>query len=60
MKLPGGERAMLRYFEERFIVHKSQDVRPPGGSIHVRAALIAGLNLPTPEAVPVEEEALFT
>lgn len=48
LKLPGGERAMLRYFEERHTVAKSRDIRPTGASTYVRAALIEDLHV-TPQ-----------
>jgi hypothetical protein len=47
LALPGGERAMLRYFEERYTVYKSRDVRPPSANSYLRAALIEGLIIST-------------
>jgi hypothetical protein len=52
LKLPGGERALIGYFEERHSVSRVRDVRPPGSGGYVRAAFIEGLAL-TP---PHEEE----
>lgn len=45
IQLPGGERAMLRYFEERYPVEKSALMKPPGGSMQVRANLIHSLHV---------------
>jgi hypothetical protein len=48
IKLPGGSRAMLRYFGERYTVNKSIDIRPPGGAAYVRAALILDCHMQPP------------
>jgi hypothetical protein len=52
LKLPGGERAMIRYFEERYIVQKSMNVRPSGATTYVRASLIEDMHAtPQPEGL---------
>lgn len=45
LQLPGGERAMKSYFEERFGKVESERVSPPGGFISLHAGLIKGLDL---------------
>ena len=43
LQLPGGERAMKRYFEERYGVVNSERTIPPQSGTYVHAGLIRGL-----------------
>jgi CHC2-type zinc finger protein len=45
LQLPGGERAMKTYFEERYGVIASSRTTPPGGFTSVHAAFIPDLDL---------------
>lgn len=52
LQLPGGERAMKRYFEERYGTISSSRVIPPGSMSAVHAAFIPNLSLGDEELDP--------
>jgi hypothetical protein len=54
IELPGGERAMLDYFEERYTLERRQRVTPPLGNVPVWATLVRGLQMDAEEGT-VEE-----